>query len=330
VTSSEQQARRRPDSTPAAGRPAAGRDPVNRWLRLDQKASPYLYVAPFLILVSVFGLVPLLYTAYVSLNRWNLLDSEGHTWVGLGNYRRLLGDPYFWNALGNTLSIWILSTIPQLLIALGLAQLLHHRMRLRSLFRVGVLLPNVTSVAAVALIFALLFGRDYGLVNWVLGLVGVQPVDWSSGRLSSHIAIATMVTWRWTGYNALIYLAAMQAIPRERYEAASIDGAGAVQQLRYVTVPGLRPIIIFTVIISTIGNLQLVAEPLLFDPARSVGGASGGSDRQFQTLALYLYEQGFQQFRFGYAAAVAWTLFLIICVLALAGYLLVRRIRSVD
>ena len=300
---------------------------LQRW---DQKASPYLFIAPFIGLFAAFGLLPLLYTAYVSLNRWNLLDSEGHTWIALGNYRRLLEDTYFWNALVNTLSIWILSTVPQLLIALWLAHLLHHRSRLRTLSRLGVLLPNVTSVAAVALIFALLFGRDYGVVNWLLGLLGVDPVDWRSGRLSSHVAIATMVTWRWTGFNALIYLAAMLAIPRERYEAASLDGAGRFRQLRHVTIPALRPIIIFTVVVSTIGNLQLVAEPMLFDPAHSVGGASGGSDRQFQTLALYLYEQGFQQYRLGYAATVAWTLFLIICVLSLATYLLARRVRSAD
>jgi cellobiose transport system permease protein len=136
--------------------------------------------------------------------------------------------------------------------------------------------------------------------------------------------------WRWTGYNALIYLAAMQAIPDELYEAAAIDGARPFRQFLHVTIPSLRPTIIFTVIISTIGGLQLFTEPYLFQPLKQVG--TGGSSRQYQTVVMYLYEKAFgsSQFNFGYAAAIGWALFLLIALVSLANFLVVRRIRSAE
>ncbi|MEU7870582.1 sugar ABC transporter permease [Dactylosporangium sp. NPDC049140] len=293
--------------------------------RLDTKGSPYLYIAPFFLLFAGFGLFPLLYTAFVSLNDWDLLDAGAHRWVGLANYTELMRDPYFWNALGNTLSIWLLSTVPQLAAALWIAHLLNHRLRARTALRMGVLLPNVTSIVAVTIVFTQLFGRDFGMVNWVLGRLGAGPIDWQAGTWSSHLAIASIVAWRWTGYNALIFLASMQAIPNHLYEAADLDGATQAQQLRRITVPMLRPTIIFTTLISTIGGLQIMAEPLLFAGAQT---PTGGSDRQFQTIALFMYEQGFREFRFGYASAVAWTLCLLIVVVAAANLLLTRRIAN--
>jgi cellobiose transport system permease protein len=193
-----------------------------------------------------------------------------------------------------------------------------------------VLLPQVTSLVAVALIFTQLFSHDYGLVNYVLGLFGIHAVNWEAGRLSSWFALSVMVTWRWAGYNALIYLAAMQGIPDELYEAAAIDGAKPWRQFRHVTIPLLRPTIIFTVIVSTIGGLQLFTEPYLFEPLKQ--GATGGSARQYQTVVMYLYEKAFAgtQFNFGYAAAIGWALFLLIGVISLVNYLIVRRIRSAE
>jgi cellobiose transport system permease protein len=164
----------------------------------------------------------------------------------------------------------------------------------------------------------------------VLNQFGIGNVQWEAGRLSSWIALSTMVMWRWTGYNALIYLAAMQSIPDELYEAAAVDGASRWKQFFHVTVPMLRPTIIFTVIISTIGGLQLFTEPFLFQP-RS-GTATGGSARQYQTVVMYMYEKflGSTQFKFGYAAAIAWCLVLMIALFGLVNYLLVSRIRSAE
>ena len=319
------------DGTAAAPTHAVRRRSATRrrLRRVDAKVSPYLYVAPFFILFGVFGIFPLLYTAWVSLTDRNLLASDSN-FIGLDNYTALMHDEYFWHAVVNTLGIWVLSTIPQLVLALVIAHVLNRSLHVRTFFRMGILLPQVTSLVAVALIFTQLFGYRYGLVNYVLNQVGIENVNWEAGRLSSWFALSTMVTWRWVGYNALLYLAAMQSIPDELYEASAVDGARTWRQFIHVTVPMLRPTIIFTVIISTIGGLQLFTEPFLFQPVQS--GSTGGSARQYQTVAMYLYEKAFggTQFDFGYAAAIAWCLFLFIAFISFINYLLVRRIRSAD
>jgi cellobiose transport system permease protein len=301
----------------------------SRLFRFDEKVSPYLLISPFFLVFAAFGAFPLLYTAYVALTDRNLLNPEW-SFVGLENFRQLVGDDYFWNAVENTVAIWILSTGPQLLIALGLAYLLNRSVRVQTFFRMSVLLPQVTSLVAVALIFTEFFARDYGLFNYVLNQFGIGNVDWEAGRVSSWVALSVMITWRWAGYNALIYLAAMQTIPDELYEAAEIDGANRWQQFRYITIPQLRPTIIFTVIVSTIGGLQIFTEPFLFES--NPGVATGGSGRQFQTVTMYLYEKAFAggQFDFGYASAIAWCLFLLIVVISVFNFLVVRRIRTED
>ncbi len=329
----------RPAATPPAdpGLPGRGTEPRHaapkqrpagrHWLtRLDVRTAPYLFVAPFFVLFAIFGVYPLGYTLWVSLHDWPLLGE--HSFVGLDNYTKLFSDELFWNAVGNTAAIFVIATVPQLAIALGLASLLNRRLRARTLFRMGIIIPLATSVAAVAIVFNQLYSRDFGLINYVLGGLGVdQNIDWQAHSWSSWIAIATMVDWRWTGYNALIYLAAMQAIPGDLYESAALDGASAWRQFRSITVPLLRPTILFTVVISTIGGFQLFTEPLLFNSGANA--ISGGSLRQFQTVAEYVYENAFTRFEYGYAAAVAWMLFLLVVVASVINYLLVRRINSV-
>jgi cellobiose transport system permease protein len=294
--------------------------------KLDLALSPYAYVAPFFVIFFAFGLFPVLYTGWVSLHDVSLQNTDEMAWVGLDNYSRLLHSDRFWNALLNTFTIGVISTVPQLLMAIGLAHVLNSKLRGSTFFRVSMLIPYATSVAAATIVFAMLFGRDFGLINWFLGLFGVDNIDWQSGRWSSQIAISVIVTWRWTGYNALIYLAAMQSIPKDLYEAAEVDGANRWQQLRHVTVPGIKPTIVFTVIVSTIGATQLFGEPLLFGGA---GGYRGGADHQYQTLGLLLYEQGWFNFQLGRAAATAWTMFLIIMVAVVLNALLASRGRSV-
>ncbi len=313
--------------TTLTGTPARQRRTVRpgRGPRGEQVAG-YAFVSPFFLVFAVFGLFPLLFTFWVSLHDWSLLG--GHSWSGLDNYRKLLGDDHFWNALVNTLGIFVLATVPQLLMALALAQLLNQKLRARTLWRMGVLLPNITSIAAVGIIFTLLFARDFGLVNWLLGHVGVTPVSWQSHRWSSWLAISTMVDWRWTGYNALIFLAALQAVPKELYEAAEIDGATPVKQFRHITVPMLRPTIVFVSLVSTIGGIQLFTEPLLFNSGANA--ITGGTTRQFQTLTMYVYEQAFTGQEFGYASSVAWVMFLVIGIIGLINALLLRRLRGVS
>ncbi|QIQ07100.1 sugar ABC transporter permease [Streptomyces liangshanensis] len=291
--------------------------------RRDLRWSPYVFVAPFFTFFAVFGLFPLLYTGWAALHRVELTAPGRREWVGLRNFSRLLDDDFFWNALANTVTIGLLSTVPQLLIALGLAHLLDHRLRGSAFFRVAVLTPYATSVAAATLVFVLLFGRDHGLINWALGLAGLDAVDWQNGDWTSRIAVSTIVVWRWTGYNALIYLAAMQSVPGDLYESAALDGASRWQQFVHVTVPSLRPTILFTCVVSTIGATQLFGEPLLFNGG---AGATGGVNHQYQTLGLYLYEQGWVNLHLGRASAIAWAMFLILLVVGAVNWLVARRL----
>ncbi|WP_332661949.1 carbohydrate ABC transporter permease [Aeromicrobium sp.] len=299
----------------------------DRFDKTEARVAPYAFISPFFIVFAIFGLFPLIYTAWVSLHDWGLLAGD-QGYVGFANYRELMQDSDFWRALTNTVGIFLLATIPQLIMATVLAQVLNSKLRGRTFWRMGVLLPNVTSVAAVGIIFSLIFARDYGVVNWALDSIGLSPVDWQRHRWSSWLAISIMVDWRWTGYNALILLAALQSVPKELYEAARIDGASAWRQFWSITVPMLRPTIIFVSIVATIGGVQLFTEPLLF--GTGVNAIAGGNSGQFQTVAMYLVQQAFTAQRFGYASTVAWVLFLIIAVFAVINVALLRRIKSVD
>jgi len=294
--------------------------------RLDVKASPYLYIAPFFVLFGLVGLFPLVYTFVVSLNDWNLLSGPGE-WVGLGNFVTELGDPLFWNSIFNTFSIFLLSAVPQLVAAVLIAAVLDQNIRAKTFWRMSVLLPYVVTPVAVALIFSNMFGEKYGLINNLLQGLGLDPVMWKTDVLPSHLAIATMVNWRWTGYNALILLAAMQAVPRDTYESAALDGAGPVRRFFSITVPGIRPTIIFVVITATIGGLQIFTEPKLLNASSAT---PGGPQRQYQTTVLYLWDLAFNRQDFGRAAAVAWILFVIIVLVGLLNFLIARRIATAE
>ncbi|WP_394279313.1 carbohydrate ABC transporter permease [Microbacterium sp.] len=293
------------------------RQRVSRW---DVKFSPYLYISPFFILFAIVGLFPIAFTAVISFQEWDLIRNEG-TFVGIEQYSWILSDPKFWVALRNTFSIFLLSTVPQLILAVFIAAMLDRNIRAKTFWRMSVLLPFVMAPVAVALIFSNMFGDVHGLVNNTLDAVGLQPIAWHKDPFWSHVAIATMVNFRWTGYNALILLAAMQAVPREYYEAATVDGAGAFRQFFSITLPSLRPTLIFVIITSTIGGLQIFDEPRMFDNT-----GEGGPAQQWLTITLYLYNIGWGEFNFGRAAALAWILFIIIVVIGLVNLLITRRL----
>ncbi len=263
----------RPEPPAAAAAATATAPPVQagrpRGLlaRLDRRTTPYLLVSPYFLLFAVFGFFPLAYTLWVSLHDWELAGDK--EFLGLQNYTRLLADEAFWNAVVNTVGMFVLATVPQLVIALALANALNRRIRFRLLFRMGVLLPLVTSVVAVAVVFSQLYGRDFGMVNWLLGLVGVDPVFWQGEKWSSWIAISSMVDWRWTGYNAIIYLAAMHG-----------------------------------------------------------GRVAGGTLGQFQTVTMFIVDKAFRDFEYGFAAAAAWLLFLLILLGSMINFFFVSRIRG--
>ena len=249
-----------------------------------------------------------------NLGRWDLK---------FDNFAFILQQRQFWVALRNTLSIFLLSAVPQLIFATAIAAALDTNLRNKTFWRMSVLLPFVVMPVAVTLIFGSMFGERYGLVNRTLVDVGLGPIRWHTDPLASHIAIATMVNFRWTGYNALILLAGMQAISRDLYEAATIDGAGSLRRFFRITLPQLRPTIIFVIITATIGGLQIFDEPRLYDQ-----NGLGGEDQQWMTMTIYLYKLGWTQLNFGRAASVAWMLFLVIVAIGLVNLAITRRIAT--
>lgn len=302
--------------------PLTWRDHLSRW---DVKVSPYLYISPFFIIFAIAGLFPIIYTAWVSFHNWHLIGGAGK-FVGLGNYADVITQPMFLKALRNTFSIFVLSSVPQVIAAVVIAFVLDANLRARTFWRMGVLLPYVVAPVAVALIFTKIFADQSGLVNTLLQEIGLAPIGWHTSALWSHVAIATMVNFRWTGYNALIFLAAMQAIPSDLYEAATVDGATRMRQFFSITIPQLRGTIVFVVITSTISGLQIFDEPRMFDT-----GGGGGADKQWLTLTMYLYQLGWgAQKSFGKASAVAWILFLLIIAIGLINFALTRKISSSD
>mgnify|MGYP001619737267 CR=1 FL=1 len=311
---------RPPSADLSAGRPPrrVGFGPkMSKW---DLKFSPYLYISPFFILFFVTGLFPIAYTAVISFMDWDLVRNSGE-FIGFDHYVYLVNNPKFWIALRNTFSIFLLSSIPQLMAAIFIAAMLDQNIRARTFWRMGVLVPYVMAPVAVALIFSNMYGDQYGIINTTLQNLGIPAVPWHSDALASHVAIATMVNFRWTGYNTLILLAAMQAIPRDYYEAATVDGAGKVRQFFAITVPSLRPTLIFVIITSTIGGLQIFDEPRMYDQS-----GTGGADNQWLTITLWLYDVGWGEWNFGRAAALAWILFLIILLIGVINMFVTRSL----
>lgn len=298
---------------------------LSRW---DIKISPYLYVSPFFILFAVFGAFPLLFNIVVALHDWHRRAGMGD-FVGIENFAWVLKQPLFWRSLENTLSIFLWGGIPQLVLALLIAAILDQNLRVKTFWRMSVLVPFVVMPVATAMIFGQVFGQ-FGLLVPNLQELGVMDHVTSpffQDRLLSHMAIGSMIVFRWTGYNALILLAAMQAVPRELYEAATVDGASRMRQFFSVTIPNIRPTMIFVILTMTIGGLQVFDEARMFDGG-GTGGGKGGADNQWTTVVLYLYELGFGdwQDRLGQAAAVGWILALIIAVFSLGNFMLTRSI----
>ena len=308
---------------PRSPRRIAFSQTLGRW---DIKVSPYLYISPFFILFAVVGLFPLIYTGYISLLEWDPIRHSG-TFKGFDNFTWVFGQTQFWLALRNTLSIFLISAVPQIIVALVIAAVLDTNLRAKTFWRMGVLLPYIVMPVAVAVIFSKLFGDDYGVINNILTTIGLPGINWHTDVIPSHIAIATMVNFRWTGYNALILLAGMQAIPRDLYESAALDGAGRFRRFFSITIPQLRPTLIFVIITATIGGLQIFDEPQLF----MTGGLAGGASSQWLTLTVYLHNVGwFQNGKFGRAAAIAWILFLLVVIIGLINLAITNRIATND
>nr|WP_028782172.1 sugar ABC transporter permease [Thalassobacillus devorans] len=268
--------------------------------------SGYLYIAPFFIIFAIIGLYPAVFSIVLAFQKWNGLGAMEY--VGLNNFSIVLQDPLFWKSLYNTVVIGLMGTAPQLIVGIILAFFLNMAViRFTDFFRVTIFMPYITSMVAVALVFGVFFSSsETALANYLIGLFGLDPVSWKTSEWGAKIAISLMVFWRWVGYNTIIYLAGLQSIPKDLYEAATIDGAGKVQQFFHITIPMLKPFIILTVFMSTVGALQLFAEPAVFL------GSSAFNRDEAMTVVMYLYRDAFNLGSFGTASATAVLLLIII------------------
>ncbi|ADU28949.1 carbohydrate ABC transporter permease [Evansella cellulosilytica] len=290
--------------------------------RLSEKKrtalSAYLFISPFFVLYLIFGLFPMIFSFYLSFFRWDGLTPM--TYAGLRNFEIIFNDSVFFSSILNTFLIGIMGTFPQIIAALLLAFALNSALiRFRNTFRTLIFLPYITSIVAVAIIFGLLFNsQPFGLFNFILSNFGVDPIRWNAEYWPVKIAISTMVFWRWVGYNTIIFLAGMQSIPKDLYEAAKIDGATVGQQIRLITLPMLRPILLFVVFTATIGAFQLFTEPLIF--------LGRGLREEGITMVAYLWRDAFIYNSFGTASAAAIVLFFIIIVLTAINLFITNRV----
>lgn len=288
--------------------------------RRAEARTAYAFLAPFLVLFAAFTVLPSVATFWLAWWHWDPL--AGQAWAGAANFERLASDPRFWTATANTLVIAGVATVAQLAVGLTLAQLIHRTtLRFTTGLRISLLVPYVTSGAAAAILVAQLVDRKYGLLTGAMSGVGLGAVDILAHPAGAWATVAAMVVWRWFGFTTLLMAAVLAAVPRDIFRAAELDGASAWSQFRFVSLPLLRPVIVFSFLTSVVGVLQLFTEPLLVDPS----GLTCGPARQCQTLALLVYEVGFRDFQFGYAAAVASAVFALAAILVGACYAVFRR-----
>jgi len=279
---------------------------------LLNQLTPYLFISPFLVLFAIFGLFPLLFSLYLAFQTWEPTSGlAAMQFVGLDNFSFALGDQWFWKSLANTGWLALASGLPQHLVAIPLAVFINRYLQRGGNWVIGIyFLPYITSTVAIAIMFSSLFSTDYGLINLGLKqLFNMQAIDWMGGAANIKPAIAFIVFWRYVGFNAVLYLAALQNIPADLYEAATLDGATAWQQFWHITLPNLKPMIYFGVTLSVIGGLQLFEEPFVLT------GGRGGSDQAGMTTAIYLYRTAFDFNDFGAASAMSWLLFLVVVAL---------------
>ncbi|GCE23794.1 carbohydrate ABC transporter permease [Dictyobacter kobayashii] len=252
----------------------------------------YLSIAPYFIIFLVFSIVPTIFSLYLAFQQWDGIGKM--TFIGFNNFTFAFNDPKFGTAILNTFEIWFMSTIPMLFLALIMAFLLNQRTRSKFAYQIAYFLPNITSIVAITLIFNSFFGAQFGLFNTVLTALHLPAVQWLSDFWAMKWAIALLVIWRWVGYNSLVYMAGLQSIPTDFYEAARLDGANSINIFFRITIPLLRPVILFTVISSTIGGLTLFTEPKILYTD------NGGVGNQGLTMSLYQYWQSFSTYHYGY------------------------------
>jgi len=281
--------------------------------------SAWVFLSPALLLIAVFFFLPVLAALLLSFTDFDIYalgDLDRLRFIGFNNYLQLLQSPLFWTALGNTFYFVIVGGPLSVAVSLGAALLVNsHRVRFPGLFRTAFFLPVVTTLVAVAVVWRYLYHPRYGMLNYGLSWVGVEPIDWLGDPDWAMPAIILMAVWKNFGFNMIIFIAGLQNIPTQLYEAARIDGAGAWAQFRYITLPMLGPTFLFVALMTMIGYFQVFAEPYVM--------TQGGPTHRTLSIVLLMYEEGFRWWNIGYASAAAFVLFALI----LAGTLLQLKLR---
>jgi lactose/L-arabinose transport system permease protein len=281
----------------------------NYW-RLQYKAAPYLYIAPFFILFAVFMLYPFVYSIYLSFVEWN--GGGEKIFIGLDNYTRLFSDKVFWQSLWNGVIIFFLYVPLMLVMSLFLAILLNKEwMKAKGIFRTAFFTPNIMAVVAISFVFVILLNTQDGFFNAILLNLGLikEPIGWLDTPFWARVSVALMVLYRWVGYNMILILAGLQNIPKELYDAAKVDGANSFQSLWYITLPLLKKIMAFCTILSTVGTYSLFTEPFIL--------TGGGPLNSTITPVLLIYRESFQNLNFGYASSIAVMFFVLMMIFTL-------------
>ena len=285
----------------------------------------WVFAGPALAVIAVFFALPVLAALALSLTDFDiyaLADGDNLRFVGFGNYLGLMQNPLFWQALGNTFYFVLVGVPLSIALSLGAALLLHSRLGIfKPFFRTAYFAPVVTTVVAVAVVWRYLFHTRYGLVNWALAGLGIEPVDWLGDPDWAMPTIILFAVWKNFGYNMIIFLAGLQAIPEDLYEAARIDGASRWRQFLHVTLPMLGPVMLMVAILTLSGYFQLFAEPYVM--------TQGGPLQSTVSVLYLMYEEGFKWWNLGNASAVAFTLFVIMATITY-GLLWVARRRGAD
>jgi len=282
-----------------------------KWAEIYKARWPYLFISPFYILFLIFGVYPILFSLYLSLTEWKGLGPI--KFVGLKNFELLLKDKVFWQSMTNGVILFFLYVPIMTLLALVLAVILNSkRVRGFRFFRTMLFIPYIMNIVAAGFTFRLMLNQKYGLVNLMLGIFNIAPVPWLESIWGGRISLCLLVIWAWLGYNMVIMLAGLQTIPGELTEAALIDGASSSQAFFYVTIPLMRPVILFSVVLSTMGSFNLFSEIYNL--------TGGGPINATITPVIVIFNQAFGNFRLGYASAMAYLYFIILFALTLLQF----------
>ncbi len=303
------------DTTRGSSSPVHSNNRLIRFFQtLNRNKTPYLYIAPFFISFALFGLYPLLFSIQLSFSNFKI--GTPPVWIGLANYQKVLSDPLFWMSLKNVVILW-LGTLPiQLILGFGIAWLLNGIFApIKGLFSGILYLPVVTNLVAVALVFRLMFDDQYGIVNVFLTFFGLPPAAWMTSSTWAPWTTIILIIWKGLGWYVVYILAALQGVEKVYYEAAKIDGASSLQIIRHVTIPSIRPVLLFLVILGTISGLQIFTEPFVL-----YSGTMGGPENSVLTPSMYIYTQGFKYLKFGNASAMAVILGIIIIMLSIVQF----------